>query len=124
MAYDEATAELIRRILADRDDVAERAMMGGLSFMVGGTMCCSVSGRGGLLVGVDPEARTRLLNEPHAQLADIGGRRMTGFVRVGEDGYRTEAALRKWVEIGLAVVAARPASSKSRGKATKRARRT
>jgi TfoX/Sxy family transcriptional regulator of competence genes len=119
MAYDEATAERIRRILADRDDVAEKAMMGGLSFMVGGTMCCSVSGRGGLLVRVDPEARTRLLREPHAQPADIGARRMTGFIRVGPDGYGTEATLRKWVEIGLAAQPAK-APPKSRGKATKR----
>ena len=119
MAYDEATAERIRRILSDRDEVAEKAMMGGLSFMVGGTMCCSVSGRGGLLVRVDPEARTRLLREPHAQPADIGARRMTGFIRVGPDGYGTEATLRKWVEIGLAAQPAK-APPKSRGKATKR----
>ena len=52
MAYDEETAGRIRKLLADRSDVVEKKMMGGLSFMVQDRMCCAVSGRGGLLVRV------------------------------------------------------------------------
>jgi TfoX/Sxy family transcriptional regulator of competence genes len=109
MAYDENTAERVRRVLAGRRDIVETKLMGGLSFMASDVMCCSVSGRGGLLVRVNPDTRDRLLGEAHAQPAEIGGRRMTGFIRVAPEGYRTEAALKKWVERGLAAAAARPA---------------
>ena len=45
MVYDLVTAERVRHLLADRHDVNERKMMGGLCFMVKGGMCCAVSGR-------------------------------------------------------------------------------
>jgi TfoX/Sxy family transcriptional regulator of competence genes len=109
MAYDENTAERVRRVLAGRRDIVEKKLMGGLCFMASDIMCCSVSGKGGLLVRVNPDTRDRLLGEAHAQPADIGGRRMTGFIRVAPEGYRTDAGLKKWVERGLAAAAARPA---------------
>jgi TfoX/Sxy family transcriptional regulator of competence genes len=102
MPYDEKIAERIRKLLARRKNVVEKKMMGGLSFMVDDAMCCSVSGRGGLLVRVDPAAREAMLAEPHVAPADIGARRMTGFVRVEPEGLRTEAQLRRWVERGIA----------------------
>jgi hypothetical protein len=34
MAYDEKLATRVRRLLSDRTDVTERAMFGGLTFMV------------------------------------------------------------------------------------------
>jgi TfoX/Sxy family transcriptional regulator of competence genes len=123
MAYDEITAERVRRILAGRRDIVEKKLMGGLSFMASDVMCCSVSGRGGLLVRVKAETRDRWLGEAHAQPADIGGRRMTGFIRVAPDGYRTEPSLKKWVERGLAAAAARPAvvpKKSSRGTAKRK----
>src|SRR5882672_10175119 len=102
MAYDEKTAERVREVLSDRRDVVEKKLMGGLSFMVSGSMCCSVSGRGGLLVRVSAEAHAQMLAEPHVQQPDMGGRIMTGFVRVAPEGYRTGATLRTWVERGIA----------------------
>ena len=50
MAYDEKTAARVRKALAGRRDVVEKKLMGGLCFMTQGGMCCSVSGKGGLLV--------------------------------------------------------------------------
>jgi hypothetical protein len=115
MAYDEKLAERIRRLMAGRRGVTERAMMGGLTFMTASGMFCSASGRGGLLVRVDPLSRNRFLGEDHVEPADIGGRRMTGFIRVTPEGYRTEASLKKWIERGLAAAATRPAT-KPKGK--------
>ena len=114
MAYDEATAERVRRLLARRKGVAEKALMGGLAFMADDVMCCSVSGRGGLLVRVIPETREALLREPHAEAADMRGRQMTGFIRVQPDGYRTEPSLKKWVDRGLAAAAAAPKKAAKR----------
>ena len=109
MAYDEKTAERVRHLLADRHDVHERKMMGGLLFMVKGGMCCAVSGRGGLLVRVDPAAQPRLVAEPHVRPMVMGGRRVMTFVRVMPESYRTHAGLKKWVQRGVDAVAALPA---------------
>ena len=108
MAYDQATAERVRRLLTRRKGIAEKALMGGLAFMADDVMCCSVSGRGGLLVRVIPETREALLREPHAEAADMRGRQMTGFIRVQPEGYVTESALKTWVDRGLAAAAATP----------------
>jgi hypothetical protein len=45
---------------------------------------------------------------------EMGGRVMRGFVRVAPEGYRTEAALKKWVERGVNAAAARPAKKTRR----------
>jgi TfoX/Sxy family transcriptional regulator of competence genes len=117
MAYDEKTAERVRMALSGRRDVVEKKLMGGLCFMVGGGMCCSVSGKGGLLVRVDPAAYERLLGEPHVAPMQMGGRTMKGFVRVAQEGYRTDAALKKWIARGLDAVAARRSdASRRRGR--------
>ena len=124
MAYDEKTAKRLRELLSSRTDVIEKKMMGGLCFMVGGHMCCSVSGKGGLLVRIGSNAHPLMLAEPHVQPMEMGGRTMTGFVRVAPDGYRTEAGLKKWIRRGLDFVASMPSSSparkKPRSKASKR----
>ena len=116
MAYDEETAARVRKVLSGRRDVVEKKMMGGLSFMADGAMFCSVSGRGGLLVRVGAEAQERVLGEPHVQPVGMGKRMMTGFVRVAPEGYRTDAALTKWVERGIAFVAANPPAARAKQK--------
>ncbi len=116
MAYDLALAERVRHLLADRHDVHERKMMGGLCFMVNGGMCCAASGRGGMLVRVDPDAQPKLILEPNVRAMVMGGRKVTTFVRVMPEGYRTHAALKKWVQRGLDAVAdlkAKPAKRKA-----------
>jgi TfoX N-terminal domain len=123
MAYDESTAARVRKALAGRRDVVEKKLMGGLCFMVRGGMCCSVSGKGGLLVRVDIKAMDRVLLEPHVKPMEMGGRVMRGFARVAPDGYRTEAALRKWIERGINAADARlakTARSKSKRGRTKK----
>ena len=92
----------------------EKKMMGGLCFIVKGGMCCSVSGRGGLLVRIDPENQEQLLREPYVQPMEMGARTMKGFVRVAPDAYRTQALLRKWVMVGVEAVEARAAKGKKR----------
>jgi TfoX/Sxy family transcriptional regulator of competence genes len=119
MAYDEETAEQVRKLLSGRRDVVAKKMMGGLCFMVGGSMCCVVSGKGGLLVRVGPDGFARALAEPHVAPMEMRGRIMTGFVRVAPEGYRTDAALKTWVERGIAFVTAMPADTTKKAPAKK-----
>jgi hypothetical protein len=111
MAYDENTAARVRKALSGRRDVVEKKLMGGLCFMVNGSMSCSVSGRGGLLVRVEIEAMDRVLLEPHVAPMEMGGRVMRGFVRVAPDGYRTDVMLKKWIERGVTAADALPAKA-------------
>ena len=100
MAYDEKTAERVRRALSGRRDVVERKMMGGLCFMVSGRMCCGVTGSA-LMVRVGREAYQRMLTEPHVRPLEFAGRRPTGFVLVDPEGYRTGPALATWIQRGI-----------------------
>jgi hypothetical protein len=93
-------------------------MMGGLAFMVKGSMCCSVSGRGGLLVRVG--ADEGVFGEPHVQRVKMGARTMSGFARVDPEGYATDAALKAWIKRGLDAVA-RLAAGRARKPASRKA---
>jgi TfoX/Sxy family transcriptional regulator of competence genes len=113
----------VRKVLAGQRDVVAKSLMGGLCFTVKDGMCCSVSGKGGLLVRVAAEAYERILGEPHVQPMKMGQRAMTGFVRVAPEGYRTDAALKTWIGRGLDAVAAlkaKPSRARPRRKAAKR----
>ena len=109
MPYDEAAVGRIRKLLSRRRDVDEKRLMGGICFTLKGNMCCSVSVRGGILVRVGAPAYPRMLVEPHVEPLEMRGRPVNGFVRVGPDGYRTDAALKKWVQRAVDFVATLPA---------------
>jgi TfoX/Sxy family transcriptional regulator of competence genes len=66
MAYDEGLAARVRALLARRADVSERKMFGGLTFMVGGNMCCGVNGDE-LIVRLDPGREDDVLARPAAR---------------------------------------------------------
>jgi TfoX/Sxy family transcriptional regulator of competence genes len=119
MAYDRETADRIRTLLSGRTDVAERKMFGGLCFMVRGHMCCAVSGRGGLLVRIGPDAPAFLFSEPHAAPMEMRGRIMADYLRVAPEGYQAASDLKKWVARAVDFVATLP--NKAKKAATKKA---
>ena len=100
MAYDERLAARVRALLAGRSDVSERKMFGGLTFMIGGNMCCGVNGEE-LIVRLDPGHEGEALASPHARPMDLTGRRMRGFITVHPDGL-TGSHLDRWVHEAVA----------------------
>jgi len=100
MAYDEQLAARIRTLLANRTDVTERKMFGGLTFMIGGHMCCGVNGNE-LIVRLDPEREDEALARPHARPMDFTGRPMRGFITVRPDGLKG-SRLSRWVQEAVA----------------------
>ncbi len=112
MAYDTELAERIRTLLSGRTDVAEQKLMGGLCFMVRGHMCCAVSGRGGLLVRVGPDAPAFLFSEPHAGPMEMRGRILTDYLRIAPEGYRSASDLKKWVARAVDFVTTLPKKAK------------
>ncbi len=100
MAYDEVLADRLRDLLAGEPGLTEQKMFGGLAFLIGGNMAIAASGQGGLLVRVDPAGSDRILARTNAEPMEMGGRTMTGWLRVDSDDVRTKRQLAKWVELG------------------------
>jgi TfoX/Sxy family transcriptional regulator of competence genes len=100
MAYDHDLADRIRQILASHEGVSEKKMFGGISFMLGGNMCCGVV-RNDLVVRVGPERHDEALAQPHARPMDFTGRPLRGLVYVGPGAYQADDTLRTWVKRGV-----------------------
>jgi TfoX/Sxy family transcriptional regulator of competence genes len=108
VAYDEDLANRVRELIAGEPDVSEEAMFGGLVFLVGGRMSVAVSGKGGLIVRVDPEETDVLRAKPHAQPFEMRGRAMRGRLRIDAEGVRTKRQLEPWVRRGVAYARSLP----------------
>ena len=75
-------------------------MFGGISFMLGGNMCCGVMGND-LVVRVGPERHEEALAKPHARPMDFTGRPLRGLVYVGPVAHQADDTLREWVKRGV-----------------------
>ena len=105
MAYDEGLAARIRTTLRGRDDVVEKRMFGGLTFMVGGRMACGVV-HDDLMVRVGPDCHDEALTEPGTRPMDFTGRPMRGMVYVASAAVATDDDLRRWVDRAVRVATA------------------
>lgn len=101
MAYDVDLAERLREILACEPGIDERRMFGGLAFLVGGHLAVSASGRGGLLLRVDPARTDELVADPATSRFVMRGREMDGWLHVAVDGDASDDELGRWVEHGV-----------------------
>lgn len=105
MGYDERLADRVRRVLASRDDVVEKAMFGGVAFLVRGHMTVGLVDDD-LIVRVAPADGERLLEAPHARPMDFTGRPSKSMVYVRPAGLRG-AALARWIGLGVRFVTSR-----------------
>jgi hypothetical protein len=109
MAYDEDLAGRIRDLIGPDPELTEKKMFGGLAFLIRGHMAISASGRGGVLVHVDPARTDDLVAATTATIAVMQGREMSGWLRVSADDVRTDEDLGEWVEIGIGHARSLPA---------------
>jgi TfoX/Sxy family transcriptional regulator of competence genes len=109
VAYDEELAARIRELVSAETGLDEKKMFGGLAFLVGGNMAVGVSGQGGILVRVDPDESDELVATTSAQLMEMRGRSMRGWLRVAAADVAGDAALADWVERGTTYARALPA---------------
>ena len=86
MSYSEQQAQVLRDALAELDGVSEKAMFGGLCFLLNGNMLCGVHKSGGMArVGKHNEAAA--LKIDGVDPLSFTGRKMGGLVEL------TDAAL-------------------------------
>jgi TfoX/Sxy family transcriptional regulator of competence genes len=108
VAYDEDLANRIREVIAGEAAVTEKRMFGGLAFLVNGNLAVSASGRGGILLRVDPAETDALIAAPHAERAVMGGRTMDGWLRVHVDALPDDE-VDEWITRGIVYARALPA---------------
>ncbi len=101
MAYDLELAERVRQLVCFEPGTSERAMFGGLAFLVNGHMAVAVSGQGGLMLRVPPDHTDEVTVLPHAGPMVMSGRPARGWVRVEPAGCEDDAELESWVARGL-----------------------
>jgi len=112
MAYDEVLAERIRTALRSRDDVVEKKMFGGLTFMVAGRMACGVV-HDDLMVRVGPDGHDEAIAQPHARPMDFIGKPMRGMVYVAPAAVASDDDLRRWVVRAVRVATAEDLPARS-----------
>jgi TfoX/Sxy family transcriptional regulator of competence genes len=100
MAYDEELAMRVREVVSGTPGLTEKAMFGGIAFMVRGNMAVGVS-KEDLMVRVGPDEHEAALSRPHVKPFDMTGRPMKGWVVVTPGGIESEQDLRQWVDQGV-----------------------
>ncbi len=101
MAYDHDLANRIRELLSGEAGTTEKAMFGGLAFLLHGNMAIAASGRGGVMVRIDPDDADDMLGHPYTEVVVMRGRQMPGWIRVGAEGVKTKRQLQPWVRRAL-----------------------
>ena len=103
----EARAKTLRNLLADRRDVVEKRMFGGLTFMVADHMCCGATSDD-LMFRVGPDRYREALGMPHARTCDFTGKPLKGMVMVSFDAANSSGALNTRVQRALEFVSSPP----------------
>ena len=98
MAYDEILADRIRKLLVSEPGLSEKKMFGGLAFLINGNMAIAASCQGGILVHVDPGKTEELIQSTTAQMMEMRGRSMKGWLRVATDVVNDEDSLAYWAK--------------------------
>lgn len=101
MAYNEKLANMTREIISlTHKKVTEKAMFGGLCFMVNDKMCVGVE-KERLMVRLDPAKYDEVMEKEGCKPMDFTGKVMKGYVFVDADVLTTKKKLDYWVQLAL-----------------------
>src|SRR5688572_22013503 len=117
MAVNEALVARLRAPLAGRRNIVEKAMFGGICFMLRDHMLCG-SGSGGFMFRVGTEQEAQALARPGATRVEMGGRQFRGFVWVDPQRCK-DKDLPEWIALATRYIDTLPAK-KPRAKAKAR----
>ena len=100
MAYSETLANRIREQLQDKEGVAEKEMMGGLTFMINDKMCVGII-KDEMMCRIDPELYEEALEKAGCHEMDFTGRPMKGWVIVDESGMKNLEEMNAWIKMAV-----------------------
>lgn len=100
MAYNKKLADRIRERLVEIHHVDEKAMMGGLTFMVNGKMCIGVI-KDETMCRIDPELHETVVEKIGCRTMDFTKMPMKGYVMVSEEGMVSQKDFEYWIKLCL-----------------------
>lgn len=101
MSYNEKLANRVREIIAaETKSVEEKAMFGGLCFMVKDKMCVGVE-KDRMMIRLDPAIYDEVIEKEGCAPMDFTGKIMKGFVFVSEEAVNTKKKLDYWMKLAL-----------------------
>ncbi|MDQ2721594.1 MAG: TfoX/Sxy family protein [Bacteroidota bacterium] len=100
MAYNEKLADKIRDALVEVRNIEEKKMFRGITFMVNGKMCVSVSGDE-LMCRFDPALHEEVMEKKNCRPMIMKGREYNGYCYVSEDGMKFKKDFDYWINLAL-----------------------
>lgn len=100
MAYNELLAERIRKRLSTLPEVAEKEMMGGLTFMYNNKMCIGII-KDEMMCRIDPALHDEAVEKNGCREMDFTGRPIRGYVMIDDNGMKREKDFEYWVNLAL-----------------------
>ena len=113
MAYDEQLADRIREALANLPKVEEKKMFRGLTFMVNGKMCVSVSGDE-MMCRFDPALQDKVAEKKGFRTMIMKGRVYNGYGYISPDGIKSKKDFDYWINLCLELNSKAKASKKKK----------
>ena len=100
MSYSEKIANKIRERFAELENIEEKEMMGGLTFMYNGKMCVGII-KDELMCRIDPELHEELVEKQGCRTMDFTKRPMKGYIMIDESGMKTKKDFNYWIDLSL-----------------------
>lgn len=100
MAYNEKLADRIRERLVNIPRIAEKEMMGGLTFMVNDKMCVGII-KDEMMCRIDPDFHETAVERTGCRTMDFTGRPMRGYVMIDDSGMKTQKDFDFWINLAL-----------------------
>ena len=100
MAYDEKLAARIRQALAHLPKVEEKKMFRGVTFMVNGKMCLSVSGDE-MMIRFDPVLQETVAEENGFRTMIMKDREYKGYGYINQEAIKSKKDFDYWIGLAL-----------------------
>ena len=100
MAYNENLANRIRESLLEIPNVQEKAMMGGLTFMVNDKMCVGII-KDEMMCRINPELHEEAVEKRGCRTMDFTKRPMKGYVLIDDSGMKSNEDFESWIKLAL-----------------------
>ena len=100
MAYNEKLADRIRERLQNLENLTEKEMMGGLTFMYNDKMCVGII-KDELMCRIDPALHEVAVEKQGCRTMDFTKRAMKGYVMVDDTGMKSKEDFEYWIGLCL-----------------------
>jgi TfoX/Sxy family transcriptional regulator of competence genes len=100
MAYSEKLANRIRERLSVLNNISEKEMMGGLTFMYNDKMCVGII-KDEMMCRVNPEIHDDCIMKLGCRTMDFTNRPMKGYVMIDESGMKLKKDFEFWISLCL-----------------------